>query len=77
MVILQNSDKDVIGLYSTVRLFLKEYNENGASEGSYDYLRKRLKDAGSESVKYNHFYLTRMDAKRGKNHFSYGIKESA
>ena len=70
MIIVQDSDKNIIDLCSTLKRFLLEWNDKGARAGSYDYVRKKLKQAETKmdipTIKYKDFLLTKYKAKRGR-----------
>ena len=66
MIVVQDKELRIIFLCASLTLFLVEWNDRGASIGSYDYLRKKVKDAGEGNpIKYKMFLITRMEPIRG------------
>lgn len=63
MIIIQNLNKDVIALYSTVTGFVREEPEAGKS---VNYINAMLKEAKGKAVKYKRFLITSMDPVKGK-----------
>lgn len=63
MIIVQNKEKDIIGLYSTIRKFLE--HEDGVGR-SYNYVQGLLKDAEGKTVKYKKFFITKRSPVTGR-----------
>lgn len=67
MIIVQDKERRVIYLCTTITIFLNKWHGNGASINSYDYIRKRIKVAGDgNTIKYKMFFITKMKPERGK-----------
>jgi len=75
MIIVQNKNLEIIGSFTTLKLFLRQYHGYGVSKGSYDYIRKRLHDMNGKALKYKAFYITRTATIAGTNSGSDKIDE--
>jgi hypothetical protein len=59
MIIIQDLNKDIVGIFTTLKFFLRTFHGNGASMGSYDHIRSKLVKSIEMPIKYKSFFITR------------------
>jgi hypothetical protein len=73
MIVVQNKKLDILGSFTTLKAFFREFASEGANVNSYDHVRSKIYIAGhGVLVKYKEVYLTRTIPKAG----SRMVKES-
>lgn len=63
MIIVQDKNKEVINLLTTLQGFANTYLDK--PNGKYEYLRSKLAQSRGHTIKYKAFYLTKRPPVKG------------